>query len=606
MAKSVLVVGCDDRSGLTVIRSLGRAGIAVDIAWPSHRLATKSRYVRKILDLPAPNNGSGAWLDALIKLLDEHRYDLLLPCDDNAIIPIQRHKDLIAKHVQVYALSDEAFLATFDKYRTTLLAESCGIRLPRWSLVRAPQEIDAVSAAFSPPLVLKPISSFDLAYVAERREVQIIPNGAEFVPALKKMLSDGAVLVQRYFKGEGVGVNLLVRDGQILAASQDRFLHEPPAGGNASYRVSAPLDPSLFDAARTLAAALQYTGVMMVEFHVNPVSGDWILIEINGRFWGSLPLAYAAGMDFPLYLFQMLVEGRTNFSSKYRMGIYCRHLRFDVSWFKKNFFADPNDPMLRIVPLTRICAELINILTLSEHIDTFAIDDPKPFFAEVGELAGRVIRKVIGLINRWTCVLIGEASARLFDWRFGTETNKILDRCDLDVPEEKRKHAWSYEPVTPPRFHKAMKLLDIKPESFTFIDIGSGRGRQLILAEQMGFGSVVGVEFAPSLHASAVKNIDIYQRRGRGFNILALKEDATALVFPPGNLVIFMFNPFQYEVMNRFLENLKHHIKNRPEDQIFIVYIHPTEGDLVQKLGFKPIAELGGQVDAVVYELAHT
>ena len=122
MAKSVLVLGCDDRSGLAVIRSLGRAKIAVDIAWPSHPLATKSRYVRNIFELPKPNDGTKGWLDALTKLLVEQRYDLLLPCDDHAIIPIQRYKDLIAKHVRVYALTDEAFLTTFDKYRTTLLA----------------------------------------------------------------------------------------------------------------------------------------------------------------------------------------------------------------------------------------------------------------------------------------------------------------------------------------------------------------------------------------------------------------------------------------------------------------------------------------------------
>ena len=146
-----------------------------------------------------------------------------------------------------------------------------------------------------------------------------------------------------------------------------------------------------------------------------------------------------------------------------------------------------------------------------------------------------------------------------------------------------------------------MKLLKITPASYSFVDVGSGRGRLLILAERMGFASVIGVEFSPSLHASAVKNIGIYRRRSRGFNITVLNEDATAFAFPSGNLVIWLFNPFQYEVMKRFLENLKRRIKNGPEDHIFIVYVHPTERDLFQKCGFKSIAELGGQIDAVVY-----
>jgi hypothetical protein len=97
MVKSVLVLGCDERSGLTVIRSLGRAGIAVDVGWPTHRSPSKSRYVRNVFDLPDPNDGSGAWLDTLKGLLIEYEYDLVLPCDDRAIIPIQQHKVELGK-----------------------------------------------------------------------------------------------------------------------------------------------------------------------------------------------------------------------------------------------------------------------------------------------------------------------------------------------------------------------------------------------------------------------------------------------------------------------------------------------------------------------------
>ena len=62
--------------------------------------------------------------------------------------------------------------------------------------------------------------------------------------------------------------------------------------------------------------ALRYTGVAMVEFKVNAKTGEFVLIEINGRFWGSLPLAVAAGANFPLWLYQMWVENREDFSGE--------------------------------------------------------------------------------------------------------------------------------------------------------------------------------------------------------------------------------------------------------------------------------------------------
>lgn len=79
MSKSVLVLGCDERSGLTVVRSLGRAGFEVDVGWPAHPCAVKSRYIRKVVKLPEPNDGTRAWLDTLLGLQIEENYDLIIP-----------------------------------------------------------------------------------------------------------------------------------------------------------------------------------------------------------------------------------------------------------------------------------------------------------------------------------------------------------------------------------------------------------------------------------------------------------------------------------------------------------------------------------------------
>jgi len=145
--------------------------------------------------------------------------------------------------------------------------------------------------------------------------------------------------------------------------------------------------------------ALNYTGVAMVEFKVNYKTGDWVLIEINGRFWGSLPLAVAAGANFPFYLYQMLVKGKRDFPQNYRTGLYCRNLLADLVWIKRNLSSDRSDPTLATLPLGQVAGEVINILAFRERSDTFVIDDLKPAFNEVLYYANLVTDIFIGKIR---------------------------------------------------------------------------------------------------------------------------------------------------------------------------------------------------------------
>jgi protein-tyrosine-phosphatase len=165
--------------------------------------------------------------------------------------------------------------------------------------------------------------------------------------------------------------------------------------------MSTPLTPELLDASVRLLKALDYTGVAMVEFKVDPKTGHWALIEVNGRFWGSLPLALAAGADFPLALFRMLVEGRTDFPKGYRVGVCCRNWESDVEWLSANLRADRTDPTLTTRSLAGVVAEAVkNVTLLRERSDTFAVDDPGPAWHELAELARRKWSGLRGKLER--------------------------------------------------------------------------------------------------------------------------------------------------------------------------------------------------------------
>jgi protein-tyrosine-phosphatase len=138
----------------------------------------------------------------------------------------------------------------------------------------------------------------------------------------------------------------------------------------------------------------------MVEFKVNEDTNEWVFIEVNARFWGSLPLAIAAGADFPLALFQMMTEGRTSFKNDYNVGIYSRMLFSDIAWQLRNIKADRRDPTLLTIPPFKVILEwLINTITLKERIDTFAFDDQLPFYMELRQSIYRVVSVLGGKIG---------------------------------------------------------------------------------------------------------------------------------------------------------------------------------------------------------------
>jgi protein-tyrosine-phosphatase len=143
----------------------------------------------------------------------------------------------------------------------------------------------------------------------------------------------------------------------------------------------------LLEASRKIIDALNYTGVAMLEYRYNFESGQWIFLEINGRFWGSLPLALACGVDFPLYLYQMLVEGRTEFPQRYPLGVCCRNIEGDANWCKEQLLEAWRTRRLPTSLVRGAVTQAARFVALREHFDTLVADDPMPAASEIAGLS---------------------------------------------------------------------------------------------------------------------------------------------------------------------------------------------------------------------------
>ncbi|MGA3195259.1 MAG: class I SAM-dependent methyltransferase [Terriglobales bacterium] len=147
-----------------------------------------------------------------------------------------------------------------------------------------------------------------------------------------------------------------------------------------------------------------------------------------------------------------------------------------------------------------------------------------------------------------------------------------------------------YQPTDPALFREMMAALPIDFREFTFIDIGSGKGRTLLLASEYPFRRIVGVELLIELHSAAEENVAQHRLRlgtvtgGQEAQVIeALCIDAREFVFPETPLVVYLFNPLTEAGLRQVLHNLEQSCRRNPRS-VWIVYHNPVlETVLCQK-----------------------
>jgi protein-tyrosine-phosphatase/predicted ATP-grasp superfamily ATP-dependent carboligase len=391
--RKVLVLGDDTRSFLAVVRSIGRQGIEVhaaplDFTSP----ALRSRYMTKSHYLPLWVGDGSAWLDAMEALLRAWRFDMVIPCSEVGLLPLARHRERFASLTCLGIPDDRAIAMLFDKQATRELAESVGVPVSHGRLLRPDDTAERIIETFGTPLMLKPRRSYTLDMLDTRGKVQVIRSRADLA-ALLPLLSPEDYLLERFFAGYGVGVSLLADKGRVLQAFQHRRIRENHAGGS-YYRVSTTPTPALVHACEEIVRAVDYTGLAMFEFRRNETDGAWLLLEVNARPWGSLPLPVALGVDFPFWWYRLLVEGVATPSVDYATGIYGRNLLPDLNELREAVQdAGRASPWV----LLRRVAEFGRCLVGRERHDTFVRDDPWPGLAEIG---GAVASLPVGVVRR--------------------------------------------------------------------------------------------------------------------------------------------------------------------------------------------------------------
>ncbi len=193
-------------------------------------------------------------------------------------------------------------------------------------------------------------------------------------------------LIQQRIEGEGQGVFGLFDHGKPCALFAHRRIREkPPAGGVSVFRESIELPKPMTDYAVRLLERVKWQGVAMVEFKVDRQSNVPMLMEINGRFWGSLQLAIDAGLNFPYLLYQamngMPIAVPNN---AYRIGTKSRWLLGDLDHLLLRLTKSNSDLRLdaHAVSRGRCLAEFFKLFQHDLHYEIESLTDPGPALME--------------------------------------------------------------------------------------------------------------------------------------------------------------------------------------------------------------------------------
>jgi D-aspartate ligase len=308
-----LVVG-GDYQGLGIVRSLGRRGVPVCVVDDEHSISRFSRHVTHWVAADDLRDESRT-VDTLLET--GRRLNLggwvLYPTRDETVAAISRHRELLSEVFRVPTPPWSVIEYAWDKRRTHALARALGIPSPRTWLLRDSSELDDFDG--EPPLVVKPAikprflqATKDKAWRADtRKELRaLFARAGEIVDVPE-------IMVQELIPGGGetqFAYCALFKDGRPLASMVARRWrqHPPDFGRSSTYCETVDL-PTLERLSERYLAAVDYYGLVEMEYKLDARTGEYKLLDFNARTWGYHTLGPKAGVDFPWLLYSDQIGG---------------------------------------------------------------------------------------------------------------------------------------------------------------------------------------------------------------------------------------------------------------------------------------------------------
>jgi D-aspartate ligase len=302
-----VVIG-GDYQGLGIVRSLGRHQIPVCVIDDEKSISRFSRYTTQTVSVPSLREEKEA-VDAILSA--GRRLGLngwvLYPTRDETVAALARNRELLSTFFRVPTPPWETVRWAWDKRNTYSLAEELGIPAPRTWYISSVEDLEQVT--IDPPFAVKP-SVKEHFFYATKAKAWRANDRAElrtlFLRA-KELVGPGEVMIQDLIPGDGsqqFAYCAFFKEGRSIGSMvvQRRRQH-PPEFGRASTFVETIEMPLLEELSERFLRAIDYYGLVELEYKLDPRDGKFRLLDFNARTWGYHSLGAGAGVDFPYLLF---------------------------------------------------------------------------------------------------------------------------------------------------------------------------------------------------------------------------------------------------------------------------------------------------------------
>lgn len=393
-----LILGIDNAIGLTVIRELGGHGVPVHgITRDPHSIGAASCHCNQVH--LRPDGPASRWLPALIGRTGARA---VLAISETDLIDLAQLPTKIGD-CHILVPRPDRLADVLDKGRTLEIARTAGLDVPQtWQPV-AGQDFTAQIARQAYPLIAKwanPPAVIPLLeqHGLEWRKAEYIHTPRELEALLARFAPVGIwPLIQQYCSGEGVGQMLYMHDGHATLRFQHRRLHEwPPEGGVSTLCRAEPasLHGAQMDVSEKLLRALDWQGQAMVEYRYDPAQGRYWLMEVNGRYWGSLPLAHHCGAHFAWEAYRRQVLQQTDEAPTPRDDIKARYMVPETKRLLRVMMAQDRieDPFFDPTPWKDLRDYVSGFLDMRSRYYVFSPSDWRPWANDLLTMARKLAR----------------------------------------------------------------------------------------------------------------------------------------------------------------------------------------------------------------------
>lgn len=392
-----IVLGVDTPIGLTVVRELGSHGVPIHgIGRNANAIGRTSRFLQSFSVRPA-GDPLAEWLPGRIRASGAKALFAISESDlvELAAMPeeIEGCRILTPRKAQLDLV--------LDKNRTLEIAEANGLDVPKSWQPQANEKFAHHAEALSYPVVVKWADPPAMTHILSHFGLELVKaehaaSATELLAILERYtpLREWP-LVQSYCPGFGLGQMLHMEDGKATLEFQHRRLHEwPPEGGVSTLCAAMPQSEhaAQMKKSKALLAAMGWSGPAMVEYRHDPRTGKYWLMEVNGRFWGSLPLARHCGAEFAWEQYCRAVPG---VPKQKPQALRVRRARFmipETRRLAKILFGTAPIANFRRRRIATLATYVAGFFDPRMRYYVFSLSDPMPFFQDMAGAFRRIVR----------------------------------------------------------------------------------------------------------------------------------------------------------------------------------------------------------------------